>query len=126
MILKFGLIVLVFSVSFCNSQKEQTSQRKVYYFHFGCCFTGDSITAIAKNKVVFSGHVLTDDNIGKDKRNVFTIDPEASNADSVEIVMVQKNRRIMVPISKRETHRFVEINYYRDSLYHYESDRLMK
>ena len=90
MILRFSLLLLLWPICFCTSPKKVSSQRKIYYFRFGCCFTGDSVIAMAKEKLIFSGNVMTDDNMGKDVKHIFILEPTVSDIDSVEIVMIQK------------------------------------
>lgn len=122
---KFAWVIFIlFSLS-CKSNKIVSSNRKLYYFNFACCFKNDSVIVKNGDVIYFNGLVNTDENTGVDKNSSFTIQ-SSDKRKTVQIAMIHRKKTISLLIDRISSHKFIDIFYYRDSLYYNESEKFLR
>lgn len=109
-------LLFVFLLLSCIGSKGKNEYP--YIFSFGCCFGNDSVIVKQGSKIYFSGRVNTDENTSKDNKNGFLIS-QFSNPDAIVIALPEKRKEVKLYLNSHDSMKFVEIIFYRDSLYYH-------
>ena len=100
---------------------QENNQTGLFWINFGCCFN-DSVIIRHDTKVYFNRLVKSEEIVGTNLDNSFTIlMPEKKTSSQLEVTY--KGRKLKVKLDSKSNKRFIQFYFYQDSLYFLQSER---